>query len=96
MALKKMKQHLLIIALATLYNILSYWWLHIHPDAFMFNLTTFYVIPCLIIGIVGLTIVISLLTKKYTKNGLLWKFILILLLVFVILQFDAFSSQLIV
>lgn len=91
-----MKKYFIIIALATLYNVLSYWWLHTHPDALMFNLVTFFVIPCFMIAIVGLTVIISLFKKDYTKNGLFWKFILIMLLVFVTLQFNAFSSELVV
>jgi uncharacterized membrane protein len=91
-----MKKYFVFIALAISYNVLSCWWQYMHPDVFMFNLVTFFVIPCLMIGIVGLTIVISLLKKKYTKNELLCKFILIMLLVFVMLQYNSFSSELVV
>jgi len=91
-----MKKYFIIIGLAALYNVLSYWWLHIHPDVLMFNLVTFFVIPSLIIGIVGLTLIISLFKKNYTKSGMLWKFILIMLLVLVMLQYNAFASELVV
>ena len=81
---------------AAIFNLLTYWWLKIHPDVFMFNLLTFFVLPCILVGIIILTVIISLFKKNCTKKELVLKFVLIILLVLVIFQYNTFTNEIVV
>jgi hypothetical protein len=88
-----MKKSIITIAL---FNIVTFFWLTKFPDVLMFNLIAFFVLPLIVIVLILVSILFDFYRKKQFINYIFYKIVIIIMLIFIILQYKCLSAELIV
>jgi hypothetical protein len=84
----KLKNNLytFINLLCILYNIFSFIWLSIYQDYIVVNLVLFFFIPIILIIITSTIIIYDLIKRKSLDNITVYRFLIIIFLMFIIFQ----------